>query len=182
MSQLKIYEEDDPSHCEVLEDFAEITACLSAQGLRFERWEAHQPLQDDSSPADIIAAYQAPVDQLMQEGGFQSVDVVSLTAEHPDKAELRAKFLSEHTHSEDEIRFFVDGCGLFYIHAHHKVYALLCEKGDLLNVPAGTQHWFDMGSQPFFKCIRLFTSPEGWAADLTGSEIAQRFPTLDECS
>jgi len=180
MSRLKIYAEDNPNDYQEFTDFEAIASQLSAQGIGFERWDASQPLQNDSTQADVITAYQVDVDKLMQDNGFQTVDVVSLTPEHPDKDAFRAKFLDEHTHSEDEVRFFVDGSGLFYVHANNKVYGMLCEKGDLLNVPAGTTHWFDMGPQPFFKCIRLFTNPEGWVANFTGDNIANRFPKLDE--
>ena len=114
----------------------------------------------------------------MQENGFQSVDVVSLNPDHPDKAVLRAKFLNEHTHSEFEVRFFVEGQGLFYLHLGDQVYTVLCEQGDLISVPAGATHWFDMGANPHFKAIRLFTNPEGWVANFTGSDIANRFPKL----
>jgi len=73
----------------------------------------------------------------------------------------------------------VDGQGQFYIHQNDKVYSVLCEQGDLISVPANTPHWFDMGPNPSFKCIRLFTTPEGWVANFTGSRIAQRFPRLE---
>jgi 1,2-dihydroxy-3-keto-5-methylthiopentene dioxygenase len=93
---------------------------------------------------------------------------------------MRAKFLDEHTHDDFEVRFFVDGRGLFYLHAGGKVYCMLCEKGDLISVPANTTHWFDMGAAPSFKCIRLFTTPDGWVGNFTGSDISRRFPDFDE--
>jgi 1,2-dihydroxy-3-keto-5-methylthiopentene dioxygenase len=93
---------------------------------------------------------------------------------------LRSKFLSEHTHSDFEIRFFVDGQGLFYLHVEQKVYVVLCEKGDLISVPANTTHWFDMGTRPFFKAIRFFTTPDGWEGHFTGSDIASRLPDFDQ--
>jgi 1,2-dihydroxy-3-keto-5-methylthiopentene dioxygenase len=89
-------------------------------------------------------------------------------------------FLKEHTHSDHEVRFFVEGRGLFFLHPDDKVYGILCEAGDLLTVPAHTKHWFDLGSAPDLKCIRLFTTPEGWVANYTGSDIAQQFPTLEQ--
>ena len=46
--------------------------------------------------------------------------------------------------------------------------------------PANTTHWFDMGEKPDFKCIRFFSTPDGWAGAFTGSDIAQRFPDFDE--
>jgi 1,2-dihydroxy-3-keto-5-methylthiopentene dioxygenase len=59
------------------------------------------------------------------------------------------------------------------------VYELLCTKGDLIGVPDGTRHWFDMGPAPHFVAIRLFTNPAGWVAEMTGSDIARRFSRLD---
>ncbi len=179
MSTLKIYREDDAAPQSVATDHDDIATALHGIGVRFERWQANQPLDAASSNDDIIAAYRDSVDRLMAEYGFQSADVVALTADHPDKAALRAKFLDEHTHSDFEVRFFVDGKGLFYIHAGDKVYGVMCEKGDLISVPANTPHWFDMGEAPCFKCIRLFTTPEGWVASYTGNEIAKIFPSFD---
>ena len=99
--------------------------------------------------------------------------------DHPDRVALRQKFLSEHTHGEDEVRFFVEGAGLFCLHLDERVYAVLCTKGDLISVPAGTRHWFDMGDRPRFTAIRLFNNPDGWIARFTGDTLAERFPRLD---
>jgi 1,2-dihydroxy-3-keto-5-methylthiopentene dioxygenase len=99
--------------------------------------------------------------------------------EHPDKEAFRQKFLAEHMHGEDEVRFFVRGQGLFIIHHGDRVYTMLCEKDDLISVPAGTKHWFDMGPNPRFTAIRLFNNPEGWVAKFTGDEIAKNFPLLE---
>ncbi len=99
-----------------------------------------------------------------------------MNSDHPQKAELRAKFLDEHRHGEDEVRFFVAGRGLFVLHIEEHVYAVLCERNDLISVPAGTRHWFDMGEHPHFVAVRLFNNPEGWVAQFTGDDIASRFP------
>jgi 1,2-dihydroxy-3-keto-5-methylthiopentene dioxygenase len=89
---------------------------------------------------------------------------------------MRRKFLSEHIHGEDEVRFFVEGSGAFYLRIGGKVHQVVCEKDDLISVPAGTRHWFDMGPDPHFCCIRLFSNPDGWVAQYTGDAIADRFP------
>ena len=156
-----------------------IATKLHGIGVRFERWQANKPLTDDFSNEEIIAAYQDSVDRLMTDYGFKSADVVALTPGHPDKVALRNKFLDEHTHSDFEVRFFVEGKGLFYIHANSRIYGVMCEQGDLISVPANTPHWFDMGEEPQFKCIRLFTTPEGWVANYTGNHIAAEFPTFE---
>jgi 1,2-dihydroxy-3-keto-5-methylthiopentene dioxygenase len=178
MSELKVYPDHASSHPSVYTEHEAIQRELEAVGIRFERWEASRQLAASASQEEILAAYQGSVDRLMQQHGFRSVDVIKMVPDPPKKVELRDKFLSEHTHSEDEVRFFVEGQGLFNIHKQGKVYAVLCEKGDLIGVPAGTPHWFDMGPDPYFTAIRLFTHTEGWVAHFTGSDIAARFPSL----
>jgi 1,2-dihydroxy-3-keto-5-methylthiopentene dioxygenase len=186
MSELRVYPNDSPGGegdpapvAEVvLTEHAEIAEELAAIGVRFERWQTEVRLPPDASPETVIAAYQGDVDRLMRDNGFAAVDVLRMTPDHPDREALRAKFLDEHTHSEFEVRFFVEGQGLFYLHAPGRVYAVTCTQGDLISVPAGTPHWFDMGPSPSFTAIRLFTNPEGWVAHFTGSPIASRYPRL----
>lgn len=159
-------------------DAAEIQQQLTARGVRFERWQADRDLGDAPDASTVINAYQHAIDRLVAEKGYQSWDVISLRADNPQKAALREKFLNEHTHGEDEVRFFVEGAGLFCLHIGDEVCQVLCEKNDLISVPAGTPHWFDMGSEPNFTAIRIFDNPEGWVAQFTGSDIATGYPTL----
>jgi 1,2-dihydroxy-3-keto-5-methylthiopentene dioxygenase len=180
MTQLTIYSETDPQNPVLqTEDFATIAQQLQQAGMVFERWQADQLLDADADNDMILAAYKNEIDRLVAEQGFQSFDVVSMNPDHPQKEEFRNKFLAEHTHSEDEVRFFVRGQGLFMVHIDDKVFALLCEKNDLISVPANTRHWFDMGPNPVFTAIRLFNNPEGWVASFTGSDIAENFPLLE---
>ncbi len=179
MSQLRIYADDDGASVHATHTtHADIANALQAIGVRFEQWEANQPVLPGASQDEVIAAYRSDIDRLMREEGYTSVDVVSLTADHPDRAALRKKFLSEHTHGEDEVRFFVAGSGQFTLHVDDKVYDLICEQGDLIRVPKRTRHWFDMSEQPHFVAIRLFTNPDGWVAEFTGDDIAAKFPRM----
>ena len=180
MTTMTICRADDARPREHLTDHAAIAARLATKGVRFERWPAQQALAPDAGQDAVLAAYAAPVAQLNAEYGFKSLDVVSLRPDHPQRAELRAKFLAEHTHADFEVRFFVDGRGLFYLHLGDEVWMLLCTKGDLVSVPANTTHWFDMGERPDFRCIRFFTVADGWVGSFTGSEIAGRFPSFDD--
>ncbi len=180
MSRLRIFSESEP-HAPIahLHDHAGIARELGAAGVRFERWEAATPLAAGAGQQAVIAAYRNEIDRLMASEGYRTVDVISLTPEHPDREALRRKFLDEHTHAEDEVRFFVAGSGLFSLHIGEHVYEVLCEQGDLIGVPDATPHWFDMGPHPFFIAIRLFNNPEGWVARFTGSDIAARFPRFE---
>jgi 1,2-dihydroxy-3-keto-5-methylthiopentene dioxygenase len=181
MTVLRVYPSDaDPGVYHAHTDPGAVAEHAAPAGIRFERWQAGKPLAPGASQAEVLEAYRESMAQLERACGFVSADVVSVRPETPGHPEMRKKFLAEHTHADDEARFFVEGAGLFVIHHERSVYALLCEAGDLINVPAGTRHWFDMGPRPRFTAIRLFTTPEGWVARFTGSDVALRFPGMGE--
>jgi 1,2-dihydroxy-3-keto-5-methylthiopentene dioxygenase len=179
MSHLTVYPDNDPAR--VLIDTHsgdEIAAALSKIGVMFERWQAAAKLSEEAGQDEVLAAYDAQVKTLMREGGYRTVDVVRVKPDNPDRVAMRAKFLAEHTHAEDEVRFFVEGAGAFYLRKGGKVYRIICERDDLLSVPAGITHWFDTGEYPQFCAIRIFTSAEGWVGHFTGDDIATRFPAF----
>ncbi|ADP83763.1 1,2-dihydroxy-3-keto-5-methylthiopentene dioxygenase [Pseudofrankia inefficax] len=170
-------------------DRPEIESVLRALGFRLERWPLAPGLAPDAPAEDVLAAYRDLIEGLVSAEGFVEVDVAAL---HPTgqpafaatAAAARAKFLAEHTHADDEVRFFAAGRGVFYLHTRdeargEEVHAVLCEAGDLLFVPAGTTHWFDMGTEPSFTAVRFFRDPEGWVGDFTGSDLATQFPDFD---
>jgi 1,2-dihydroxy-3-keto-5-methylthiopentene dioxygenase len=113
----------------------------------------------------------------MEKGGYKTADVITINSLTENYDAIRTKFLAEHTHSEDEIRFFVDGQGLFWFNLETEpVFNLLCERGDLISVPEGTKHWFDAGeNSPFVKAIRIFIDMSGWVPHYTESGIENEF-------
>lgn len=180
MSRLRIFADDRPdAPLSVSSDHAEMAAQLRAIGVRFEQWQANAPIAPGASPDEVMAAYRADIDRLVAENGFRTVDVVSIAPDNPNREAMRAKFLDEHYHQEDEVRFFVAGAGLFTLHVDDRVYEVKCEQGDLIGVPDRTRHWFDMGPAPHFVAIRFFTEPDGWVGHFTGTDIAQRFPRFE---
>jgi 1,2-dihydroxy-3-keto-5-methylthiopentene dioxygenase len=179
MSRLTIYRDTAPSVAELdTADEASIREALARINVRFERWAAQQPIASTAQDDDILAAYRPEIQRLERDQAFQSVDVLRCLPNHPQREQLRAKFLDEHTHDDDEVRFFVEGAAMFYLHADARVHMVLCERNDLISVPAGMRHWFDMGPDPYFTVIRLFTTPEGWVARFTGDPVAARFPAF----
>jgi len=179
MSRLRVFSETVPDTV-IFEssDAAVIAEQLQAIGVGFERWAVRQ-IADDASNEAILAAYKPEIDLLVAENGFRAVDVVSINPEHPEREAMRAKFLSEHSHKEDEVRFFVRGSGLFTLHIEDRVYEILCQTQDLIRVPDGTKHWFDMGPAPRFTAIRFFTEADGWVGYFTDSGLAERFPRYE---
>ncbi len=181
MSALTIFSDSDPlAPIWQSRDGDEIAAELHKIDVRFERWQADRELGSNPQPEQVIEAYQHEINKLVAEKGYQSWDVISMRPDNEQREVLRAKFLSEHTHGEDEVRFFVEGAGLFCLHLQGKIFQILCEKNDLISVPAHTRHWFDMGGSPSFTAIRLFDNPTGWVAHFTGDAIADAYPRLGE--
>jgi 1,2-dihydroxy-3-keto-5-methylthiopentene dioxygenase len=186
MSFLRVSPIEDPARViHLARDEEAIAALLGKRGVRFQRWTASQPLAADADQPRVLDAYAHEVERLRAEG-FKTVDVVRLRPAAGDPAwpakaaAARVKFLEEHTHAEDEVRFFVEGAGLFYLRLGEEVSLILCEAGDLLSVPAGTRHWFDMGRDPSFCAIRFFQNPDGWVGKFTGDPVARSFPSFDD--
>ena len=179
-STLRVWNDNDPSTLLIdTSDGARIAQELSAVGVRFERWATDAELPKGADQQTVLDAYKSSIDKLVDECGYATMDVIRLERGTPNTEPMRKKFLDEHQHSEDEVRFFVEGRGAFYLHLDGRVYQTLCVKGDLISVPAGTKHWFDMGADPEFTAIRLFNNQEGWVANFTGDPIAGGFPKLD---
>jgi 1,2-dihydroxy-3-keto-5-methylthiopentene dioxygenase len=180
MTQLIVYSAADAADV-LLDtiDFAVIKEELASTGARIERWTAEQPLSSEATSEEILAAYKPQIDRLKDERGYTNADVIHVRPGNPNWPALRQKFLSEHTHDEDEVRFFVEGSGAFYLHVDDRVYQIVGTADDLLSVPQGTKHWFDGGSEGNFTVIRLFNDPKGWVAHYTGDTIAEAVPNYE---
>lgn len=161
----------------VIRDAAEIKAFLNARGVLYEQWEASVPFEPDADQETIIQAYAHKLQPYMDANGYQTADVINVTPHTPNLEALRTKFLREHTHSEDEVRFFVDGEGMFWFNLGdgEAVFCMTCQAGDLISVPDNTRHWFDMGPKTFVKAIRIFIDQSGWVPHYTESGVDAKY-------
>jgi len=175
MSRLVVHDAATNAVLQDTRDAAEIATALSAIGVRFERWEVAD-LPEGADADAVLAAYKPRLDALMGETGAGTADVIRLTADHPQAEALRTRFLAEHRHTEDEVRFFHEGAGNFILHVGGRVYDAHCTRGDLISVPAETHHWFDAGTVPHVTALRLFTDTTGWTPHYTGTDMSERFP------
>jgi 1,2-dihydroxy-3-keto-5-methylthiopentene dioxygenase len=157
-----------------LEEDGPVAARLSAEGIVFERWAASKPLADDATTEAVLDAYAPEIERLKREGGYVTADVIDVTAATPGIDAMLARFNREHWHDEDEVRFIVAGRGLFHIHSRQgAVLAIEVGPGDLLRVPRGTWHWFDLCADKRIRAIRLFQDPTGWTPHYTDSGAEQ---------
>ncbi|MCA9156131.1 MAG: cupin domain-containing protein, partial [Planctomycetales bacterium] len=133
---------------------------LEPFGIWYERWDVEGRLGAEATNDEILATYEPEIDRLKQRGGFVTADVINVSPETPGLDAMLEKFNKEHTHSDDEVRFTVKGSGVFHIHpSNGPVFGVQVESGDLINVPAGVRHWFDLCSDRTIRCIRLFVDP-----------------------
>jgi 1,2-dihydroxy-3-keto-5-methylthiopentene dioxygenase len=154
----------------------EITNYLARCGIDYERWQPAHPVADNAPAEEILSAYAKEIDQLNARGGYVTADVIDVIPETPGLTEMLAKFNREHWHDEDEVRFIIAGHGLFHIHpAEGPVVAIEVGAGDLIRVPRGTRHWFNLCADRRIRAIRLFQDVAGWTPHYTDSGVDQGF-------
>jgi 1,2-dihydroxy-3-keto-5-methylthiopentene dioxygenase len=153
-----------------LRDQAEVKRRLAAVGIDHERWDTSRVTRPGAPAAEILEAYASEIDRLKTSGGYVTADVIDVSPETPGLDAMLAKFNREHWHDEDEVRFIVKGRGLFHVRPREgPVVAIEVEEGDLIRVPRGTWHWFDLCTDRRIRAIRLFQDAAGWTPHYTGS-------------
>src|SRR5689334_20476132 len=166
-----------PEENRALRDDREVGTYLASRGIDFERWApGDRGLAEGASSDAILAAYSDKIDALKAQGGYVTADVIDVRPDTPGLNAMLAKFSSEHWHDEDEVRLIVEGRGLFHIHPPGKpVFAIEVEGGDLIRVPKGTHHWFDLCRERHIRAVRLFQDVSGWTPHYTQSGVDSAF-------
>jgi 1,2-dihydroxy-3-keto-5-methylthiopentene dioxygenase len=174
VATLRIPEED-----RTITDEAAVTAFLAARGIEYERMAEVPDASAVSTSDAVLATFKAKIDELKARGGYVTADVIDVKAETPNLDVMLKKFSSEHWHDEDEVRLIVEGRGLFHIHpSDGPVFALEVGPGDLIRVPKGTHHWFDLCGERRIRAIRLFQDVSGWTPHYTQSGVDASFQPL----
>ena len=158
-----------------LTDARDVRTFLAARGIEYEQWTPKHAVAADASADALLAAYATEIEDLKQRGGYVTADVIDVKPDTPNLDAMLARFSREHWHDEDEVRFILDGRGLFHIHAGDTVFVLEVGKGDLIRVPRGTHHWFDLCADRRIRAIRLFQDQSGWTPHYTESGVDQAF-------
>ncbi|MGA7312549.1 MAG: cupin domain-containing protein [Silvibacterium sp.] len=137
----------------------------------YEQWDLKR-VPPNASPEELLREYTPEISALKQKGGYTTADVIDVQPETPGLEAMLARFNREHWHHEDEVRFIVRGRGLFHIHPEGRpVVVVEVTAGDLIRVPKGTRHWFNLCSDRDIRAIRLFQAAGGWTPHYTSSGI-----------
>ena len=165
-----------PDEQRTIEGASSITGFLAGHGIEYERWIPEAAVSPDVTSDRLLASYGEKIDELKARGGYVTADVIDVKASTPGLEGMLAKFNSEHWHDEDEVRLIVEGRGLFHIHPPTgPVFAIEVEAGDLIRVPKGTHHWFDLCADRRIRAIRLFQDSSGWTPHYTQSGVDKGF-------
>ncbi len=150
----------------------EAAVYLSDQGFIYESWgvgRLRDSLKDsytlsEGEQQEILALYGKEISALKASQGYLTEDIVVLSSVTENLEGILEKFKREHHHTDDEVRFVVDGSGIFTFRKGSLIFDVTVHPGDLLSVPAYTRHWFDLCEEKKIKCIRIFKDPAGWVA------------------
>lgn len=116
------------------------------------------------------AAYQGPLEALKKQNRYIEQDEVALLPDNPKLDEICAKFAPEHLHDDDEVRFVLEGEGVFDIRSRGDRWMhVVVEAGDLIVVPAGRNHRFELTDKKMIRCVRLFKDAAGWVPRYRGA-------------
>ena len=174
MAKIQVPDQDrEISDLEQMRDF------LKPFGIWYEKWDVDGRIGSNATDQEILTAYTPEIERLKTECGFVTADVINVKAETPNLDAMLNKFNKEHTHNEDEVRFTVYGSGVFHIHPENgPVFSITVESGDLVNVPRGTKHWFNLCSDRTIRCIRLFEDMSGWTPHYVDCGVAEKYSPL----
>jgi 1,2-dihydroxy-3-keto-5-methylthiopentene dioxygenase len=165
-----------PDEQRALVRFDDVRSCLAGFGIDYERWKTDRALASDATSEEILDAYAGDIDRLKQQGGYTTADVIDIHADTPGLDAMLAKFKIEHWHDEDEVRYIIAGRGLFHIHpSQGPVVVIEVGEGDLIRVPRGTRHWFDLCGDRRIRAIRLFQDTSGWTPHYTNSGVDRNY-------
>ena len=165
-----------PAEDRILIDPQNITAYLSSVGITYEQWQPAQPASSSAPAEEVLFAYLNQVESLKIREGYVTTDVIDVQPQTPGLEAMLAKFSREHWHDDDEVRFIIEGHGLFHVRPRQgPVCAIEVEKGDLILIPRGTWHWFDLCGDRTIRAIRLFRDPAGWVPLYTGSGVDRAY-------
>lgn len=182
MSSLTVYHQSSPEYPnKLLTHVEDIASTLAAVGVQFSQVPVQQAVIAGTASDELMAASRVQIDQLMTQHGYASAEVLSLCDECGEGSELGRALRAEQSCQPAHLHYYLAGRGLLALHIGEYVYSLLCEKNDLLLLPAGTAHWFDGGEHPRFAMLRLFDSVQVPVFARIEGDFAALFAGLDDC-
>ena len=162
---------------QVSDDFETLVNRLAEDGIHFENIPLVSVIpKSNLNHSELLELYDEQVERIKIRGGYQCADIASIRSGDAFSVSIRDRYLSEHCHEEDEVRFFIEGSVLVYIHINERIHIVQCGMGDFIVIPAGVKHWLDIGPNPAFTSIRWYNNKTSLDNNYTGSYVAESTP------
>ncbi len=127
----------------------------------------------DAEKEELLGAADNRFEELKQEAGYTTRDMIVLHEDIPGLADMLGKFDKIHLHTDDEVRYIVAGKGYFgFVEKDGNQFMLEVSAGDYINIPAHTEHWFTLGDSRRIKAVRYFIDTSGWTPVYTERKVA----------
>ncbi|EPG66110.1 acireductone dioxygenase [Leptospira wolffii] len=151
-------------------DNAEVKSFLEKRGVLYDHWlvpEESKSLTDkqvlvDEEKETLLKNLDYRFEVLKEKEGYQSRDLIVLHPDVPGLGEMLAKFDKVHYHTDDEVRYIVDGSGVFGFALGGEKFLVKVFKNDFISVPKNTNHWFTLDENKRIKAVRYFQDMSGW--------------------
>lgn len=164
-------------------DFATIRNRLAGLGIVLNAWAAPEGARarelldkqglNDAEKEELLRLVENRFEQLKREKGYVTRDLVVMHEDVPGIADMLNKFNKIHYHTDDEVRYILAGRGYFgFVEPEGDQFLLEVTAGDYINVPANTEHWFELRDSKRIKAVRYFIDTSGWAPVYTERRMA----------
>lgn len=156
---------------EVIENQVDVVKYLSEQGVIYEHWnigKLDERFRDryvlsEEDKKQILTVFKEEIEDISARRGYQACDIISLSEQTPNLEELLRNFQQEHHHTDDEVRFIVNGHGVFVIQGSDgDFFEVHLNPGDLISVPENIRHYFTLSEDKKVVAVRIFVTREGW--------------------
>ena len=143
---------------------------LANHNITYDHWEVPESADSlikkdtltDVEKEELLMKVNNRFEYLQNTQGYKTRDLIVL---HPGVEGLDgmlAKFDRVHYHTDEEVRYILDGSGYFGFVTGEEKFLVHVGKSDFISVPKNTNHWFYLDDKKRIKAVRYFTDMAGW--------------------